>query len=82
MTTIDFNDVPAPERVRFSLVDWLRAAFTTWRARAHHRRAMREVSELDAHLLRDIGLSWEDVDRGILGKQRSIWLNPLSDDDR
>jgi len=82
MTTLDINDMPAPERVRFSLRDWLRAAFTTWRARAHRRRAMRDVSELDARLLRDIGLSWEDVDRGIMGKHRSIWLNPLTDDDK
>ena len=82
MTTIDINDMPAAERVRFSLRNWMRAAFTRWRASAHRRRAMRDLSELDAHLLRDIGLSWEDVDRGILGKHRSIWLNPLSDDDK
>ena len=44
--------------------------------------AVEEVSELDARLLRDIGLRWEDVDRGLMGKQRSIWLNPLSDDDK
>jgi uncharacterized protein YjiS (DUF1127 family) len=82
MTTIDINDMPAPERDRFSLRNWLRASFVAWRASAHRRRAMRDVSELDPHLLRDIGLSWEDVDRGIMGKHRSIWLNPLTDDDR
>lgn len=82
MTTIDFNDVPATERRSFSLFAWLGAAFTNRRARARRRRAMQEVSELDARLLRDIGLRWEDVDRGIRGKQRSIWLNPLTDDDK
>ena len=82
MTTMDYNDMPASERRSVPIFAWLGTAFTNWRARARRRRTMQSLSELDARLLRDIGLSWEDVDRGIMGKHRSIWLNPLSDDDK
>jgi len=82
MTTMDYNDMPASERRSLSIFPWLRTAFTSWRKRAARRRTLQSISELDAYLLRDIGLSPEDVDRGLMGKQRSIWLNPLSDDDK
>ena len=77
MTTIDYNDLPAIEKPSFRPFAWMGTAFRTWRERAWRRRAMHDLSHLDARLLRDIGIDWEDVHDGILGHRRRVWLNPL-----
>jgi uncharacterized protein YjiS (DUF1127 family) len=80
MTTIDYSDQPLAERRRLDLLGWLGRIIANRREAARRRRAMQGIAALDAHLLRDIGLNVEDIDRGVLGKHRSIWLNPLTDD--
>ena len=78
MTTIDCNDLPVTERRSPTILAGLKAAIERWQERSRRRHALLSLAELDPHLLRDMGLSWEDVDRGILGKHRSVWLEPLS----
>ncbi|HEY0855340.1 MAG TPA: hypothetical protein VGD86_10970 [Devosia sp.] len=78
MTTIDCNDLPVDERRSLSLFTRLGAAFANWREQSRRRRALGNVLDLDAYMLRDIGLSADDLDRAARGKNRSIWLEPLS----
>ena len=80
MTTYEMNDATATRERRFNLVAWLRTVVSAWRKNAHRRRAIQDLSALDARLLRDIGIDWEDVDDGILGRRRSILLHPLPRD--
>jgi uncharacterized protein YjiS (DUF1127 family) len=79
MTTYDINEAASPER-GFSLGAWLAKVTLAWRKKAHRRRATLELSAMDARLLRDIGLDWEDVHDGIVGRRRAILLNPLPRD--
>ena len=78
MTTIDCNDLPVVERRSISLLARLGMAFANWREQSRRRHAIGSVSDLDAYLLRDIGLSADDIDRAARGEHRSIWLEPLS----
>lgn len=78
MTTYEMNDA-ARER-GFNLAAWLGRVFSAWRRNAHRRQAIQDLSTLDARLLRDVGIDWEDVHDGILGYRRSILFNPLPRD--
>lgn len=79
MTTIEFNELPATRRQRTTPLAWLGTVFDAWRQHRRRRRTMDELSMLDAHLLRDIGLSRDDLARAANGgPHRSIWLEPLS----
>lgn len=80
MTTIDINDLAAPSTRAFRPFAWLGSARAAWRRAARRRRTIQHLSTLDAHLLRDIGIAWEDVSDGLQGHRRTIWLNPLPRD--
>jgi uncharacterized protein YjiS (DUF1127 family) len=41
------------------------------------RQAIRELSQLDARLLRDIGIEPMDVYDALTGRYRSVVLNPI-----
>lgn len=82
MTTYDLDDLPVTRRSSFGPIAWIGTVFAKWRAERRRQKAMQGLSELNAHLLRDIGIHWEDVHDGILGHRRSIWLNPLPRDDK
>jgi uncharacterized protein YjiS (DUF1127 family) len=53
--------------------------FFSKRKRAQ-RIALRELSQLDARLLRDIGIEPVDVYDALTGRRRSIILNPIRRD--
>jgi len=72
MTTIDFDDLPVGDERHISLFARLGPAFDRWREHS------RNISHLNAYLLRDIGLSPDDIARADGGPHRSIWLEPLS----
>ena len=80
MTAYEMNDATASQQRRFNLVAWLGTLVLAWRKNAHRRRAIHDLSALDERLLRDIGIDWEDVHDGILGRRRSILLHPLPRD--
>lgn len=83
MTTMDTNDaaIAAGDQPKQSLFARMRSRFSAWRAAARKRRALQDLSGLDPYMLRDIGLSWEDVHDGLLGRRRRVWLEPLPRDD-
>lgn len=80
MTTIDINDLPVPATRAFRPFAWLGMALAAWRQSARRRRTIQHISTLDAHLLRDIGIAWQDVHDAHVGRRRTIWLNPLPRD--
>lgn len=78
MTTIDFDDLPVGDERHISLFARLGTAFARWREHSRRRRMLGNISHLNAYLLRDIGLSPDDIARADGGPHRSIWLEPLS----
>jgi len=79
MTTIDYNDLATdlpPRRVagRFDLLrHWLEER----RQYRRLRHSMLELSRLDDHLLRDMGISRGDIRDALRGRRSSVWLEPL-----
>ncbi|MBZ9684255.1 DUF1127 domain-containing protein [Mesorhizobium sp. CO1-1-7] len=58
---IAFTPEPVPRRQSFPFVTWVRSRLL---ARWYDRHAQRrDLSEIDDHLLRDLGLTREDVRR-------------------
>ena len=43
------------------------------------RRAMRELSQLDAHLLRDMGMNPDDFRDAFAGRRSSLLFEPFRD---
>ncbi|HEY9012206.1 MAG TPA: DUF1127 domain-containing protein [Devosia sp.] len=82
MTTLDIDDPGIADGKRrqrpFARV---RTLFARMRVAALKRKAFQDISHLDAHLLRDIGVAWADVHDGIEGRRRTIWLEPLPRED-
>lgn len=79
MTTIDYDDMTTilPERRvsgRFSL---LRSWLDERRQRRRERLSMLELSRLDDHLLRDMGITRGDIRDAIRGRRSSVWLDPV-----
>jgi uncharacterized protein YjiS (DUF1127 family) len=78
VTTMDINEsVPdaLPERVGF--FGELRQAVARFADARRKRRAIIEISRLDARLLRDIGIEPIDVYDALNGRRRSILFNPV-----
>jgi uncharacterized protein YjiS (DUF1127 family) len=77
-TTTDYNDAPASP-VPAGL--GLGRLFRSWLASARRRRQARltlfELSRLDAHLLRDMGINPADVRDALAGRWSSVWLDPM-----
>ena len=80
---MDLNDAAtaADKQINLSFFARMRNRFAAWRSNARKRRARQDLSDLDPHMLRDIGLSWEDVHDGLLGRRRRVWLEPLPRED-
>lgn len=51
--------------------------FDPLRRRSATRRALKELSQLDARLLRDIGIDPADVHDAFMGNRLSVLLNPI-----
>lgn len=75
MTTLDIADLPHAEKPSFAPFGWAKTIVSRWRHALLHRRTIDELSRLDPHLLRDIGVPWTDVGEG-LTRRRMIWLDP------
>jgi uncharacterized protein YjiS (DUF1127 family) len=50
-----------------------------WKKRGIDRRARRELSQLDAHLLRDMGLNPDDFRDVFEGRRTSVLFTPFRD---
>jgi uncharacterized protein YjiS (DUF1127 family) len=79
MTTIDYQDIsPAlPERMRPGVLTRLRGWLANRRERRHRRQALAELSRLDDHLLRDIGISHGDIRFAMHGRRSLVWLQTI-----
>jgi uncharacterized protein YjiS (DUF1127 family) len=91
MTTTDFADIayrtgaeagPIAEPKGRGMVAGIKARYAAWRQRRAGRMALVELSQLDAHLLRDIGVNAADVEAALRHRRRSIWLYPWRDESR
>jgi uncharacterized protein YjiS (DUF1127 family) len=77
MTTLDFFASEAAVAKRPSFFAPLRKFWTNMaRRRAEHRSIM-ELSQLDAHLLRDMGIEPLDIYDALNGRTRSVLFNPV-----
>ena len=56
--------------------------FGNWKKRGPGRRASRELSQLDAHKLRDIGLNPDDFHDAFEGRRTSLLFTPFRDPDK
>lgn len=84
MTTMDYQGVPAalPERRPSSRFGLLRGWLAERRQRRRMRMSMLELSRLDDHLLRDMGISRADIRDALRGRRSSVWLDPMRHDRR
>jgi uncharacterized protein YjiS (DUF1127 family) len=79
MTTIDYNDTDFAEApvARGNVLTGLARLFRRLRERRQERAALMELSRLDAHLLRDMGIEPGDVYDALDGRRSSVLFNPL-----
>lgn len=56
--------------------------FGNWKKRGIDRRTRRELSRLDAHMLRDMGLNPDDFRDAFEGRHTSLLFNPFRDGNR
>ncbi len=86
MTTIDFADLPAVRPPALPQQRRPFAALRTWyagfRLRREERLTLVELSRLDAHLLRDLGINPMDVRDAYTGRSSSILFDPIRPYDR
>lgn len=84
MTTIDYHDMTtAPlERRVSSRFDLLRRWLEERRQHRRMRHSMLELSRLDDHLLRDMGISRGDIRDALRGRNSSVWLDPMRRNER
>jgi len=78
MTTLDLH---APEATaaesRRPLFAGLGQLWAAYRRRREERRTLIELSQLDAYLLRDMGIEPLDVYDALNGRRRSVLLSPV-----
>jgi len=83
MTTIDCNEMPVELPVtRRRPLKALRAWYIGMRQRREERLTRIELSRLDAHLLRDLGINPMDVRDAYNGRSSSILFDPIRPYDR
>ena len=83
MTTMDYDDeiaigdllarAPAPS----GPFAWLRRLMEWRRQKRLQRITAYELSHLDRHLLRDIGIEPDDVEAAFNGRRSSVLFNPV-----
>jgi uncharacterized protein YjiS (DUF1127 family) len=56
--------------------------FGNWKKRRMDRQAHRELSQLDAHMLRDMGLNPDDFRDAIEGRRSSLLFHPFRNPNR
>jgi uncharacterized protein YjiS (DUF1127 family) len=80
MTTMDLDELALGDANARAPNFWTRAAafFARHKERKLQRLTVYELSRLDPHLLRDIGIDMADIEAATLGRHRSVWLNPIS----
>lgn len=77
MTTIELNE-PLPEVARSNTdAGFIRRLFRRWRERREERATLLELSRMQAHLLRDMGIEPGDVYDALDGNRSSVLFNPI-----
>lgn len=83
MTTYDLLfDAKSAAPQRPGALAWLKRQWMNDRRRRRERQTIHELSRLDAHLLRDMGIEPQDVYDALTGRTRSILMSPLRRADR
>jgi uncharacterized protein YjiS (DUF1127 family) len=77
MTTLDYLSSEASAAKRPSALASLKAMWLRFKQRRKTARAIRDLSQLDARLLRDIGIEPLDVYDALNGRNRSILFDPM-----
>jgi len=77
MTTIDYNDLPADLPERPSLLAILRSWLGDLKRKRRERLTLLELSRLDNHLLRDMGINPMDVRDAYAGRNSSALFDPI-----
>ena len=82
MTTLDFSSSDAAPTKRASIFAGLKAMWLRFKQRRKTARAIHELSQLDARLLRDMGIEPLDVYDALNGRNRSLLFNPMRRSER
>lgn len=77
MTTLDFFASEPAVAKRPSFFATLRKFWTNMARRRAERRTIVELSRLDAHLLRDMGIEPLDIYDALNGRRRSVLFTPV-----
>jgi uncharacterized protein YjiS (DUF1127 family) len=79
MTTMDLDELAIGDVTARAPKFWTRvsAFFARRKERKLQRLTIYELSRLDPHLLRDIGIDMADIEAATLGRHLSVWLNPM-----
>ncbi|MEO6396572.1 MAG: DUF1127 domain-containing protein [Devosia sp.] len=79
MTTIDYDEMPVSGTgtKTFWLKQRIGALLAALSRRRERRAAFERLSELDPHLLRDIGLTPKDLRDAFEGRRSSVLFEPV-----
>lgn len=77
MTTLDLFEPVAAGTERPVVLSGLRRLWASFNRRREERRALYELSYMDARLLRDMGIEPLDLYDALNGRGRSVLFNPL-----
>lgn len=77
MTTFDINDSRAGTTIRPARTSLIARWFAAWRRRREQRLTLAQLTHLDDHLLRDMGIEPQDVIDALEGRASSALFNPV-----
>lgn len=80
MTTMDIGRAPdgvVPERHSFGLLARMLKPFRRMAERRRERATLIALAQMDAYMLRDIGIEPRDVYDALEGRQSSLLFNPI-----
>ncbi|MEQ1899629.1 MAG: DUF1127 domain-containing protein [Devosia sp.] len=81
MTTIDHETMPLTgieaQKLRFRTLQKIADLLGALSRRRQRKRAYEELSRLDAHLLRDMGINPDDVRDAFEGRRSSLLFEPI-----
>lgn len=81
MTTIDHDTMPLggieAQKLRFSLMQKAADLLGALSRKRERKRAYEQLSRLDAHLLRDMGINPDDVRDAFEGRRSSLLFEPI-----
>jgi uncharacterized protein YjiS (DUF1127 family) len=77
MTTLDYEPSLAEGRALFGLKQKIANLLAALAKRHERKEALEQLSRLDDHLLRDMGLDPQDFRDAMLGRHTSLLFEPI-----